>query len=432
MTQILLAHQVDLATWRRATRYHVFAGTRPEDITWLVQPSEALFHPSSTDPQTLFSTPDEGKGELLRLPRRLVERLVLAIQAHEPERFSLLYRLVFRVVHEQLDIRAAVGDPDVEQLDALAEVVTEETHRFRTDFAATFRHGRRGAWACEPAHYIIEANAAYCLERVAEPWAVQAGYRRMQWDGRIIQFGPGSEEGQNAPLSWQRDGAGVWQGYPKTVLPPTADDVAKTRTLDQLGSEAMDCRACALWEPATRTVFGEGPVTARVMLVGEQPGDQEDLAGHPFVGPAGQVLDRALREAEIERPDVYVTNAVKHFRFVWRNTRRLHQKPDQEAVDACRIWLNAERRLIQPILVVMMGVTAAQSLLKRPVTISRERSRIFPLEDGSHGLVTVHPSYLLRLPNEADKQREYQRFLEDLRQVKRFMEESQSTQPSVL
>ncbi len=420
MTEILLAHQVDLATWRWAARHHVFAGTRPEELTWRVQPSALLFQ-SQPDAQAAFSVSEEEKQEPLRLSRRLVEQLVLAIQAHDPERFTLLYRLVFRVMHEGLDPRAHANDPDVRRLEALSEAVVAETHLFRSNFAAYFRHGGRDAWVSQPTNYIVEANASYCLARVAEPWSVQTGYRRMQWDGRVLSFGPGSEEEQ--PLSWQRDGEGVWQGYPKTVLPPAEEDVAQATTLDQLGSEAMDCRGCALWQPATRTVFGEGPITARVMLVGEQPGDQEDLAGHPFVGPAGQVLDRALQEAGIERPDVYVTNAVKHFRFVWRGTWRLHQKPEQSSVDACRLWLNAERRLIQPVLVVMMGVTAAQSLLKRPVTISRERSRIFPLEGGSHGLVTVHPSYLLRLPNEADKQREYQRFLEDLRQVKRFMEE---------
>lgn len=188
-----------------------------------------------------------------------------------------------------------------------------------------------------------------------------------------------------------------------------------------LAARAMDCRACALWQPASRTVFGEGPEHAPIMFVGEQPGDQEDLQGRPFVGPAGQLLDRALQDAGLHRDQIYVTNAVKHFHFTWNGTRRLHHKPEVEHVAACHEWLNAERRLVRPALLVMLGATAAQSVLQQPVTISRTRSRLFPLEDQTQGLVTVHPSYLLRLRDEDSKQREYAHFVEDLRLAADYM-----------
>jgi DNA polymerase len=164
-------------------------------------------------------------------------------------------------------------------------------------------------------------------------------------------------------------------------------------------------------------VFGEGPADARVMFVGEQPGDQEDLAGRPFVGPAGQLWDRALAEAGLDRQRVYVTNAVKHFKFEPRGKRRIHQKPEAPEIDACRHWLAIERAAIAPRLLVMLGATAARAVLGRVVTISRERSRPFALSATETGFVTVHPSYLLRLPDEASRAREYEAFVADLRAI---------------
>ncbi len=151
-----------------------------------------------------------------------------------------------------------------------------------------------------------------------------------------------------------------------------------------------------------------------MMLVGEQPGDQEDLAGRPFVGPAGQLLDRALGEAGIDRRTVYVTNAVKHFKFEPRGKRRIHQKPDTSEIVACNVWVEAERQLVQPAITVLMGATAARAVLGRAVTISRERGRPMPLAGNTQALVTVHPSYLLRLPDEDAKRREYAAFVLDL------------------
>jgi DNA polymerase len=198
-------------------------------------------------------------------------------------------------------------------------------------------------------------------------------------------------------------------------------------SIQVLAREAADCRRCPLWEPATQTVFGEGPQDARMMMVGEQPGDQEDLAGRPFVGPAGQLLDRAILEAGIDRRIVYVTNAVKHFKFEARGRRRIHQKPDQTEIVACNAWLKEERRIVAPALVLMLGVTAARAVLGRAVTISRERGRPIALPgspEGSNqqGMITVHPSYLLRLPDEDMKQREYAAFVADLKQARALLE----------
>jgi DNA polymerase len=199
---------------------------------------------------------------------------------------------------------------------------------------------------------------------------------------------------------------------------PSANSLARLR------EEAAHCRACPLWKGATQTVFGEGPQDARAMLVGEQPGDKEDLAGKPFVGPAGQMLDRALEEAGIDRTKVYVTNAVKHFKFVPRGKIRLHQKPSTSEIRACRPWYERELAAIRPELVVAMGATAAQSVLGKITPINKNRGRLIELADGIKALVTVHPSYLLRLPDEAAKTQEYARFVDDLKIVAGLLKKS--------
>ncbi len=194
----------------------------------------------------------------------------------------------------------------------------------------------------------------------------------------------------------------------------TASFPAVGSSLKTLREAAAHCRACHLWKDATQTVFGEGPEHAQMMLVAEQPGDKEDFAGKPFVGPAGAVLDRALEEAGIDRKKVYVTGAVKHFKFVPRGKIRLHQKPNTSEIRACRPWYERELAAIKPDLVVAMGATAAQSVLGKITPINRNRGRLIDLEDGLKVLVTVHPAYLLRLPDAEAKTREYRRFVDDL------------------
>ncbi|MBA3835217.1 MAG: UdgX family uracil-DNA binding protein [Sphingomonas sp.] len=187
---------------------------------------------------------------------------------------------------------------------------------------------------------------------------------------------------------------------------------------EALLKEARGCTRCHLYKCGTQTVFGEGPLDAKILFVGEQPGDQEDLAGRPFVGPAGQLFDEALQKAGIDRSQTYVTNAVKHFKFVQRGKRRIHSKPDAGEIDACRWWLEHERELIRPPLTVALGATAARSLIGKAVTIGKVRGAPLALADGSECWVTVHPSFLLRIPEEDRRQAERKRFVDDLKRIR--------------
>jgi uracil-DNA glycosylase len=188
-------------------------------------------------------------------------------------------------------------------------------------------------------------------------------------------------------------------------------------TIPALRDAAAGCTACHLYQNATQTVFGEGPETATVMLVGEQPGDAEDRAGHPFVGPAGQLLDRCLVEAGIDRTQTYITNVVKHFKWVPRGPRRIHSKPGSVEIEACFPWLEAEVSVVKPRVVVALGATAAQALFGKSFRVMRDRGRLVPSALAPYAIATVHPSALLRAPDEATRRQETLRFIEDLRQV---------------
>jgi len=192
---------------------------------------------------------------------------------------------------------------------------------------------------------------------------------------------------------------------------------------EALVADARVCTRCDLYKPATQTVFGEGPLDAAIMLVGEQPGDQEDVAGRPFVGPAGQLLDKALEAAGIDRSTVYVTNAVKHFKFVPRGKRRIHNKPDAGEVTACRWWIDHERELIRPHVTVALGATAAQSLFGKAMAIGKNRGVPLQLADGGECWITVHPSFLLRIPEEDRRREEKKLFLRDFKRIKARAEE---------
>jgi DNA polymerase len=186
-------------------------------------------------------------------------------------------------------------------------------------------------------------------------------------------------------------------------------------SLEEVAAGVQLCRRCDLWRDATQGVPGEGPGAARLMLVGEQPGDQEDLAGQPFVGPAGQVLDKALAAAGVPRAATYVTNAVKHFKHELRGKRRLHKTPNAGEVAACRWWLDSERRLVRPRVIVALGAVAAVSVLGKPTPIAEMRQHALQLPNHVQGVVTYHPAYLLRLPDPAAKARAYGMFVEDLK-----------------
>src|SRR5438309_6253038 len=188
-------------------------------------------------------------------------------------------------------------------------------------------------------------------------------------------------------------------------------------TLDRLREAAAECTACPLFRNATQTVFGEGPERAAVMFVGEQPGDSEDLAGHPFVGSAGKLLDRCLKAAGVDRNRAYVTNAVKHFKWVPRGTRRIHSKPNSLEIAACFPWLEAEIAAVKPKVVVALGATAAQALFGKAFRVTRERGRLVASRFAPYAMATVHPSSLLRAPDEETRHREIAHFTEDLRKA---------------
>src|SRR5437763_9394288 len=188
-------------------------------------------------------------------------------------------------------------------------------------------------------------------------------------------------------------------------------------TLDRLREAAAECTACPLYQNATQTVFGEGPERALVVFVGEQPGDSEDLAGHPFVGPAGKLLDRCLEAAGVDRSRAYVTNAVKHFKWVPRGTRRIHSKPNSMEIAACFPWLEAEIAAVKPKVVVALGATAAQALFGKAFRVTRERGRLVASRFAPYAMATVHASSLLRAPDEDTRHRETEHFIADLRKI---------------
>ena len=432
MRRIVLESETDWEGWRTATRALVLAGAEPDDVQWSVRRHD-------DGPNAL----SEGSGSF-SISRALVSLAALAIQARDPTRFDLLYRLVWRANAGER-VLGKTTDPEVARTHALALAVRAEAHRMRTLVRYLPVHeGDRTRYLgwYEPAHYVLEANAqliarrfpdlafSICTPDGAAHWdgaelRLSAGVKReavsddvalQSWwhshhagllrDSRVGTSIPEAEELDEAPRPPDRSPLGP------VVLPSHTDPA-----LREAMHEASDCRRCHLYEPATQTVFGEGPAHADMLFVGEQPGDQEDVIGRPFVGPAGQIMDRAMEEAGIDRRTIYITNAVKHFKFEPRGKRRIHKTPEAPEIQACRFWLDVEIVRLRPKLVVAMGGTAARAVLGRAVTITRERGRPIELPDGQMVFVTVHPSYLLRVPDEDAKAREYRAFVADLRKI---------------
>jgi uracil-DNA glycosylase len=210
------------------------------------------------------------------------------------------------------------------------------------------------------------------------------------------------------------------------TLSPVADYLPGERSLPALRAAALGCRACGLWERGTQTVFGEGNPGAAIVLVGEQPGNEEDLTGKPFVGPAGRVLDEALERAGVDRRDAYVTNAVKHFKWLPKGKLRIHQKPSAREIGACLPWLEGELESVRPQVTVCLGATAAQALLGRSFRVTRQRGELLPSRLGPPVLATVHPSSILRAPKDEDRRHQMELFVEDLARVARFLQEGRT------
>lgn len=432
MRQIVLKNETDWDGWRQAARRLVLSGIEPNEVAWSVG--------SQGDP-----LPDASGS--FNVSRTLVSLAAVAIQARDPERFGLLYSLVWRS-HAGENLLEDDGDPDLALARRMALAVRADAHRMRTNIRFLPMNEPEGSrylgWFA-PAHFVLPANAQLIAQRFPGfVWSIVTPDGAAHWDGDSLRFGSGLRhaEDDEALMAWweQHSDMLLEQAEPGTSVPeaealdeaPRSPDLpalgpvvlrsAPDPALLRAGRDAAGCHRCPLYEPATQVVFGEGPADAAVMFVGEQPGDQEDTIGRPFVGPAGQMMDRAMEEAGIDRRAVYVTNAVKHFKFTLRGKRRIHQTPEVPEIQACGGWLSTERDHIRPRLLVLMGGSAARAVMGRAVTISRERGRPIQLPDGQTAFVTVHPSYLLRLPDAAAKAREYKAFVRDLQSIHAIMQ----------
>jgi uracil-DNA glycosylase len=429
MRQVTLTNETDWEGWRQAARALVLAGVEPSDVSWSVG-GEASALPAASG--------------TFHVPRTLVSLCSVAIQAREKERFGLMYSLVWRANAGEKLLEDA-DDPDLALVRRMALTVRADAHRMRTLMRfLPVEDGRRFLGWFEPAHFVLPANALLMARRFPElVWSVVTPDGAAHWDGSTLLFGSGlrhAADDEALQAWWERHRERLLEAATGDVSVPEAEALNEAPRppdrpalgpvvfpmgpdagLVRAGRESQGCRRCPLYEPATQTVFGEGPTGATVMFLGEQPGDQEDTIGRPFVGPAGQMMDRAMEEAGIDRRAVYVTNAVKHFKFTPRGRRRIHQTPEVPEIQACGFWLDVERGHVKPSLLVLMGGSAARAVLGRAVTISRERGRAFAMADGQTVFVTVHPSFLLRIPDAAAKAREYEAFVRDLRTVREMM-----------
>ncbi|KQM30073.1 UdgX family uracil-DNA binding protein [Sphingomonas sp. Leaf10] len=447
-----LAAADDFDGWRDAARSLAAQRVAPSEVVWQV----------GDLPTDLFGDEAivDSNAPAPRVPRAFIDLARTVAMHADPERFALLYAMLTRLIVEPrlIDDKA---DPAMRRLEEMAKAVRRDIHKMRAflRFREVAEDGttRFVAWF-EPEHHIIRHNARFFVDRFAAMrWSILTPELSLHWDGETLNEGPAATkadapDGDPVEEVWKTYYASIfnparlkkgamlkemprkyWKNMPETALVPALIAGAQAREAAMietaraapggnsevawaaLRDEAAGCQRCPLWKPATQTVFGEGPVDAAMMVVGEQPGDQEDLAGRPFVGPAGQVFDRAMAEAGIDRSRVYVTNAVKHFKFEPRGKRRIHAKPGVGEIDACRWWIEQERGILRPRMTVALGATAARSLTGKTVTISRERGRVLTLADGGAAWITVHPSFLLRLPDKVQAEEEFARFVEDLK-----------------
>ena len=470
MMQLELSHATDFDGWREHARRLAANGVPADAVEWHVRGESASLLGS-----TALDLPICTPATPIHVPRAFVELARMVVLHSDPQRFALLYRVLLRLRAEPRLLELAI-DRDIDRLRHMEHAVQHDMHRMHA--YVRFRKvidadGERFIAWYEPEHHIVEATADFFVRRFAgQRWAILTPKRSAVWDGETLHFAPGvprsSAPGPDAlEHMWRTYYASVfnparvnrtalqshmprkfWQQLPEAQIiapliahatvragamvaaeaaaprrkrPSPLNPAPDASDADGMDKDTLDrCRRCPLWKHATQGVPGEGPVGASLMLVGEQPGDQEDLTGRPFVGPAGQLLDRALAEAGIDRSRVFVTNAVKHFKYEPRGKRRIHKKPSDSEIEACNVWLQQEIETVGAQLIVALGATAIRALAGRALPVQANRGQVLPLGDGRPMLVTVHPSFLLRVPPE-NRDAEYAKFVADLRIAARWL-----------
>ncbi len=447
----------DFESWRDRARALVAAHVAPEQVSWSVagETTGDLFASVASG-----TVPDVEARAPVRASARFLDVAKSALLHRAPERFSLLYSLLWRLQANR-QLMDDTADGQVREIERLARTVRRDIHKMRAFVRFRSMHDENGAerfvaWF-EPEHHIVRANAAFFVDRFAnQRWSILTPALSLHWNGSALQEGPPAHR-EDAPghdateAAWQRYYASIfnparlkvgamlkemprkyWKNMPETRLIPDLIAGAQAREAAMIAGAGEDtasspipasltdvaegistCRRCPIGCNGTRAVAGEGPTQARLLILGEQPGDTEEKQGRPFIGPAGAVLDTHLAEAGIDRNAAYLTNAVKHFKFAPRGKKRLHQNPSAREIDHCRWWLDAERALVRPDWILALGASAGRALLGRTPSVGRERGAPIALPDGSQMLLTTHPSYLLRLEGEA-RERETARFVQDL------------------
>jgi len=468
MHSVTLRDAVDIAGFRNAARDLIRKDVPPENVSWqTAQQTGSLFEDSADAAPPPANT--------FKVPAAYLQLAETVALHSDPSRFALLYRLLWRLRQEPRLLEVSM-DEDVARAHAMTKSVHRDIHKMHAFVRFREMPGVEPktfvAWF-EPQHHIVEAATPFFVRRFANtPWIIVTPERRAVWDLHELKFGPGGQRNEvpsedAAESLWREYYASIfnparlkvdsmrahmpkkyWRNLPESPLIPGLIAESRRRTQDMIDHSATDparrhqvrsetiaakavvaesprdlreqalrCRSCPLWEHATQTVFGEGPQDARIVVIGEQPGDQEDIVGRPFVGPAGQLLDRAFKDAGLARDALYVTNAVKHFKFEARGKRRLHKTPGEMEIAACHQWLEQELATIQPDLILALGGTAARSVFGKAIPILKNRGRIFPAQDGAQGpdlLLTVHPSALLRMPD-SERDAAYAEFVRDLK-----------------
>ena len=452
--------------WRAAARGLLAEGVPPSGVLWADAraPEQGLLPGLASSKGEEAAIPASGA----RVPSAFVKIARDAALHRDPERWPLLYRVLWRLTHGETHLLEIEVDDDVRRMVLLEKAVRRDAHKMHA--FVRFRRVEEGgeevfvAWH-RPDHFILEKVAPFFVERFGvQRWSILTPDASAFWDGDQLRFGPGvprtaapaGDELEDlwrtyygsvfnpARINWNAMRAELplkhWLTLPETRLIPELMQAAPGRVegmiglehrplaqaffppgkanLSELAAAVQECAACDLCERATRAVFGEGPAAARLLLVGEQPGDQEDLEGRPFVGPAGQVLAEALAEAGIAREEAYLTNAVKHFKWEPRGKRRIHRTPTLGEVAACRPWLEEEIARVRPEAIVCLGATAARALLGAPFRLTEQRGQVFEGTRWAPWLIaTYHPSALLRVPDEQQRGEIRRAFLSDLGQA---------------